>query len=124
MYPKSRYADNEVYITKDGSGIRELMHPGQHGNTNQSLAEATVPPGVTTLLHKHAISEEIYFITGGAGKMMLDDSEFEVGKGDTICIPPGASHQIQNTGSSMLVFLCCCSPAYSHEDTELLEDEH
>jgi hypothetical protein len=36
-------------VTKDGSGIRELMHPDRHGNRNQSLAEALVPPGTQPL---------------------------------------------------------------------------
>jgi hypothetical protein len=33
------------YVTRDGSEIRELMHPGVHGNRAQSLAEATIGPG-------------------------------------------------------------------------------
>jgi len=36
------YEEIEPYITKDGSIIRELIHPAVHGNSNQSLAEATV----------------------------------------------------------------------------------
>ena len=33
----------------------------------------------------------------------------------------GASHQIANTGSEVLKFLCCCAPGYEHEDTVLEE---
>ena len=36
---KTRYADIPAYITKDGSTIRELMHPSVHGNRLQSLAD-------------------------------------------------------------------------------------
>lgn len=57
------------YITKDGSEIRELMHPSFQGNKLQSLAEATVPVGTKTLLHKHAVTEELYHITRGSGLM-------------------------------------------------------
>jgi hypothetical protein len=39
-----------TYITKDGSIIRELMHPAVHGGNNVSLAEAIVPAGVETLM--------------------------------------------------------------------------
>jgi mannose-6-phosphate isomerase-like protein (cupin superfamily) len=42
-----------------------------------------------------------------------------VGPGDAIAIPPGAAHQITNTGHQTLVFLCCCAPAYEHSDTVL-----
>lgn len=43
----------QPYLTKDGSLIRELIHPEIHRNQNQSLAEALVPAGVITLLHRH-----------------------------------------------------------------------
>ena len=38
---------------------------------------------------------------------------------DAILIPPGTSHAMANTGEKNLVFLCCCAPPYSHEDTVL-----
>jgi mannose-6-phosphate isomerase-like protein (cupin superfamily) len=121
MQLKTEYEKVEPYTTKDGSTIRELMHPSVHGNSKQSLAEATVPPGRVTILHKHGIAEEIYHITEGSGIMTLGAEEFEVRAGDTFCIPPGTSHRIRNPGEKDLKILCCCAPAYSHGDTELLE---
>ena len=56
---RTRYADIPAYLTKDGSTIRELMHPSVHGNRQQSLAEATVEPGARTQLHRHALTEEL-----------------------------------------------------------------
>lgn len=115
------YADVPVYRTKDGSDIRELMHPGVHGNRAQSLAEATVPAGTRTLRHRHLLSEELYHVVGGEGRMTLGAETFAVQPGDTICIPPGTSHCIEATGDEPLRLLCCCAPAYSDQDTELLE---
>jgi mannose-6-phosphate isomerase-like protein (cupin superfamily) len=117
---KTRYRDVESYPTKDGSEVRELMHPGVHGNRNQSFAEATIEPGARTRLHRHRATEEIYHVTAGEGMMTLGDDTFRVAGGDTICIPPGTPHCVQNTGPVRLRILCACSPAYSHEDTELL----
>jgi mannose-6-phosphate isomerase-like protein (cupin superfamily) len=34
-------------------------------------------------------------------------------------IAPGAVHKLRNPGTEPLVLLCCCAPAYSHEDTVL-----
>jgi mannose-6-phosphate isomerase-like protein (cupin superfamily) len=119
---KTRYADSPAYITTDGSTIRELMHPSVHGNRLQSLAEATVAPGERTQLHRHAVTEELYHVTAGSGIMTLGDSCFKVGAGDTVQIAPGTPHRIEATGAEPLRILCCCSPPYSHEDTELLED--
>ena len=108
------------YTTKDGSTIRELMHPNVQGNQLQSLAEARVLPGQTTQLHRHQQSEELYHITQGEGEMTLADETFNVQQGDTICIPPGTPHCIHNSGSQELHILCACAPAYSHQDTEIL----
>jgi len=114
------YSDIQPYITRDGSQIRELMHPAHHGNRNQSLAEAIVSPGQETLLHKHLRTEELYHITGGTGWMTLGEEQFAVAQGDTVCVPPGTPHCIRNTGAEPLRILCCCSPPYSHDDTVLL----
>ena len=117
---RTRYPEIEAYTTKDGSLIRELMHPAQHGNQQQSLAEAIVKPGDRTALHRHQHTEELYHVTKGNGLMTLGDKQFEVTAGDTIAIKPGTPHCIENTGQQDLHILCCCSPAYSHEDTELI----
>lgn len=121
MAQRSRYADVAPYTTKDGSEIRELMHPDTHGNRNQSLAEATVQPGAITRLHRHRHSEEIYHVTAGRGLMQLGDEEFGIEAGDTVCIPPGTPHAVCNTGEEPLRFLCCSAPRYNHDDTELLD---
>lgn len=120
MTTKTEYRNVEPYTTKDGSIIRELMHPGRHGNTKLSFAQATVPVGCETVLHRHELSEEIYHITAGVGFMTLNHKGFHVGIGDTILIPPQTPHKIRNTGDRPLIILCCCSPPYSHDDTELL----
>lgn len=109
------------YVTKDGSVIREFMHPAVHGNAAQSLAEARISKGKRTLLHQHRLSEELYHVIGGRGEMTLGDACFPIKTGDTVCIPPGTPHRVQALGPTPLRILCCCSPAYSHEDTELLE---
>jgi hypothetical protein len=48
-----RLEDREPFITADGSSIRELAGPPSGNAANQSLAEATVPPGGETLEHFH-----------------------------------------------------------------------
>ena len=48
MSLKTALHEVSPYITRDGSEIRELLHPSQHGVRNQSLAEAVIPPGTAT----------------------------------------------------------------------------
>ncbi len=120
MTRATTYRSVTPFVTKDGSLIRELMHPARHGNVKQSFAEATIPARTTTLLHRHATTEEIYHVTTGTGMMTLGAERFAIAAGDTVCIPPGTPHCVENTGTGNLVILCACAPAYSHDDTELL----
>jgi mannose-6-phosphate isomerase-like protein (cupin superfamily) len=117
-----RLEDREPFVTADGSTIREIAGIPSANAVNQSLAEATVPAGGQTIEHLHRVSEEIYHFVAGAGRMRLGDEEADVRAGDTVVIPPGTPHKLVNPGAEPLVLLCCCSPAYSHEDTVLLED--
>jgi mannose-6-phosphate isomerase-like protein (cupin superfamily) len=102
----------EAFVTKDGSTIRELHH-----TEVQSLAEATLEVEQATERHYHRVTEEIYFVLKGQGKMEVDGETTYVRPGDAVLIPPGAWHTLENNGTSELRILCCCAPPYSHDDT-------
>lgn len=110
----------QPFITKDGSQIRELLAYRNSSLSQQSLAEATLLPGTSTTRHYHPKSEEIYYILQGKGLMEIDGVEQEVNPLDAVAIPSKRIHQLTNIGTVNLVLLCCCSPAYEHEDTILV----
>jgi mannose-6-phosphate isomerase-like protein (cupin superfamily) len=116
-----RLEEREPFVTADGSTIRELAGVPSGNAVNQSLAEATVPPGGETVEHLHRASEEIYLFTAGAGRMRLGGEEGPVRAGDAVVIAPGTRHKLWNPGRDPLVLLCCCAPAYADADTVLLE---
>jgi mannose-6-phosphate isomerase-like protein (cupin superfamily) len=113
--------DAPPFITKDGSEIRELLAHRNSAIRNQSLAEARVPVGGSSQEHYHIKTEEIYYITHGRGRIRIEGEEREVGPGDAIAIPPGRRHKLWNTGTETLRLLCCCAPAYEHDDTILTD---
>ena len=113
-------AERSALATLDGSLVRELVQVGD-GARNQSLAEATVPPGGETIEHLHRTSEEIYRFVSGAGRMVLGGEAADVRAGDTVLIPAGVRHKLINRGAEPLVLLCACSPPYSDDDTELFD---
>jgi mannose-6-phosphate isomerase-like protein (cupin superfamily) len=116
---RARLADMTPFITADGSAIRELA--GRLATSGparcQSLAEASLDPGRETAEHYHPEAEEIYYFVAGEGRMRLDADEAPVQAGDCVVIAPGAPHKLWNTGPERLILLCCCSPAYSNDDT-------
>lgn len=115
----SSYDSIKEYITKDGSEIREMIHPKSHGNEKVSVAEARVKPGARTKAHYHQVSEEIYVVLAGKGRMNRDQEIIDVERGISVAILPGQVHSLENTGNDDLVVLCCCAPAYGHDDTKL-----
>ena len=78
-------------------------------------------PGGRTNWHTHAVGQVLY-VLNGVGRYQTQGEAVQVLlPGDTVVIPPGVKHKLWNPGGEPLVLLCCCSPAYSHEDTVLLE---
>jgi mannose-6-phosphate isomerase-like protein (cupin superfamily) len=109
------------FITQDRSEIRSILDRTNSTAANQSLAEATVPSGAETEEHHHRLTEEIYYVLRGRGLVIVGSDRRVVGPDDGILIPPGTRHRIRNIGQEPLVFLCCCSPPYSHDDTILVD---
>jgi mannose-6-phosphate isomerase-like protein (cupin superfamily) len=117
----SSYAQIEAFTTLDGSEIREWAGPVSIPARKQSLAEATIAAGGATAAHYHRLTEELYLVTEGTGRLVIDGEERVIRKGDCALIPPGAVHKLFNTGTEPLRIVCACAPAYSDADTVLTE---
>ena len=62
-------------------------------------------PGGHTPLHAHPHEHEV-FILSGQGIVMDNGQERPIGPEDAILVPGGCEHNFQNTGDSVLRFLC------------------
>ena len=113
--------DAAPFITKDKSEIRDILSPRNSSIRNQSLAEARVLPGKSTEEHIHPKTEEIYYVLKGKGRIRIDGEERDIRLGNAIALQPGKCHEIWNMGTTDLIFLRCCAPAYTYEDTVITE---
>lgn len=114
MYVK-HLKDCTAFLAGDHSLLREILNPRKDKiQTRCSLAWAQIKPGEKTLLHELKVSE-VYFILKGKGTVHIDNEEENIGKGDTIYIPPNAAQFIENTGEENLEFLCIVDPAWEPE---------
>jgi mannose-6-phosphate isomerase-like protein (cupin superfamily) len=115
------YAEIEPFQTLDGSQIREWAGKVAMPACNQSLAEATIPIGGATTEHYHRVTEELYLVSAGRGRLVIDGEERLIGEGDCALIAPGARHKLFNVGEEPLRVICACAPEYSDADTVLTE---
>ncbi len=105
-----------IINTPHKSEIRPLMDRTTSSIERCSLAEEILPAGAAIGRHYHVETEEIYYITRGAGRMTIDDEEQDVTAGDCIFIPRGAIHTLKNTGAEAMTILLVCGAAYSIAD--------
>jgi mannose-6-phosphate isomerase-like protein (cupin superfamily) len=81
-------------------------------------------PGVTTRWHRLTGTAERYYIVNGSGRMEVGElTPQEVKAGDVVLIPPMCRQRITNTGSEDLIFLAICTPRFSNEVYEDIEDK-
>ncbi|HEV2912442.1 MAG TPA: cupin domain-containing protein [Pyrinomonadaceae bacterium] len=105
-----------VINTPHGSEIRPLIDRTTSHVERCSLAEEVLPVGCAVGRHHHLLTEEVYYVLGGSGRMTVGDEVREVEAGDAVFIPRGHAHTLENTGREPMTILLVCGPAYSYED--------
>ncbi|TAJ97720.1 MAG: cupin domain-containing protein [Reyranella sp.] len=67
--------------------------------------------GGRTPPHFHATAHEMFYVLSGTGRCRCDDgSVHEIAQGDTLVLPPGREHVIENTGAERLYCLTVMVP--------------
>ncbi|OPY10582.1 MAG: Cupin domain protein [Syntrophus sp. PtaB.Bin001] len=112
---------NAEFYTSEGCYIIELSNTPD--DPDMSIARARVEPGVTTRWHRLSGSGERYCIIKGRGLVEIGNlPPQEVAAGDVVLIPPMCRQRITNIGSDELVFLAICTPRFSIDAYEDLEE--
>ena len=84
-----------------------------------------VLPGKRLSYQKHAQRAEHWFVVEGTAKVTLDDKEITVRAGESIDIPIGAAHRVENPAEEDLVFIEVHRGSYLCEDDIVrLQDDY
>jgi quercetin dioxygenase-like cupin family protein len=84
--------------------VRWLLHEPD-GAPNFYLRMFHLDPGGCTPRHEHDWEHEIYVLEG-SGEILSPEGPKEFSAGTCVLVKPGEVHQISNTGSGALTFLC------------------
>lgn len=111
---KEFYTDERCYIVE--------LH-NTPDDPSASIARVRVAPGVTTRLHRLKGTAERYFMLSGKGRMEVGRlPPQEVNAGDIVLIPAMCIQRITNIGSEDLIFLAVCTPRFTRDVYEDIED--
>ena len=115
--PEKFSYDKPPITALDGALIYELISKDERERLDVALALGFLPQGRKAVPHYHKISEELYYVTNGIGKVKVGEHEFEVKKGSVIYVPINQVHDLENgSNSEELSILCISSPSYTEGD--------
>jgi mannose-6-phosphate isomerase-like protein (cupin superfamily) len=91
---------------------------------NCKVKRIVVGPGKRLSLQRHARRSEHWFIVEGTGVVTVDGVRSEVAAGDSVDIPVGSDHRMENATASDIVFVEVQHGEYFGEDDIVrLEDD-
>lgn len=86
-----------------------LLDPLADGAAFTLVVEVFAPGGATPP-NTHRAAQEAFFVLRGTGRARAGDTWQEIGPGDTLLLPPGTEHVVENTGSGKLYCLTLMVP--------------
>jgi mannose-6-phosphate isomerase-like protein (cupin superfamily) len=104
------------YEAPDRALAREVVSPRNSRCKTHSIAQIRIPAGIEIREHHHLVTEEVYHVTAGGGRMTLAGESRDLVPGDTVVIRPGEAHKIAASPKVDLEMLVTCVPAWSPED--------
>lgn len=108
---KGYFGDIET-LTMENEDFRRVLYTGQH----IQLVLMTLQPGEEIGAEVHEGHDQFFRFEAGQGKVIIDESEYEVGDGDSVIVPSGAHHNVLNVSDSEPLKLYTLYAPPEHED--------
>ena len=94
-------------------------------DTAYKIKRIEIKPGQRLSYQYHNKRSEVWVIIQGKGVITLDGTVNKYNKGDTILIPKGMKHRIENQGNDKTIFIEVQTGTYFGEDDIVrLEDDY
>ncbi|NJK37244.1 MAG: cupin domain-containing protein [Oscillatoriales cyanobacterium RM1_1_9] len=79
-------------------------------NSSLTVCVEIFEVGAKVPFHQHRIAVEMFFILKGEAIAVCDGKTVQLRAGDSILVPPGGIHSLENTGTTRLYALCIMVP--------------
>lgn len=109
---KKGFKGNIEKVTRDNTDFRRVLYTGEHSQ----LVLMSLAPNEEIGLEVHPDNDQFFRFESGQGRVVIDNSTYEVSDGDAVIIPRGAEHNVINTSNTeALKMYTIYSPAH-HAD--------
>ena len=109
---KKGYKDNIEKLTLENDNFRKVLYTGEHCQ----LVLMSLKPNEEIGLEVHTDNDQFFRFEKGEGKVIINETEYEVGDGDVVIVPAGATHNIINTSNTLTLNLYTIYAPSHHKD--------
>jgi mannose-6-phosphate isomerase-like protein (cupin superfamily) len=107
---KKGFKQNIEESTLSNNNFRKVLYTGEHCQ----LVLMSLLPGEDIGMEVHPDNDQFFRFEGGLGKVIINETEYDVKDGDAVVVPSGANHNVI-AGESGLKLYTIYSPAH-HKD--------
>lgn len=109
---KKGFKDNIEKAAFENNDFRRVLYTGEHSQ----LVLMSLSPNEEIGLEVHTDNDQFLRFEKGEGRVVIDNTTYEVSDGDAVIVPRGAEHNVINTSSTEpLKLYTIYSPAH-HAD--------
>lgn len=110
---KKGYKDNIENVTNENTDFRRVLYTG----TDMQLVAMSLKPGEDIGVEVHPENDQFFRFESGQGKVVVNETEYEVADDDVVIVPKGAEHNVINTGEGDLKLYTIYAPSHHKEGT-------
>lgn len=109
---KKGYKDNIEKLTIENTNFRKVLYTA----LNCQLVLMSLLPQEEIGVEVHDEGDQFFRFERGAGKVIIDGTEYEVADGDSVIVPMGAEHNVINTSETEALKLYTIYAPPHHKD--------
>lgn len=107
---KKGFKDKIEYSTTENSNFRKVLYTGEHCQ----LVLMSLLPMEEIGMEIHEGNDQFFRFEQGSGKVIINETEYEVKDGDAVIVPSGAKHNVIANSDGLKLYTIY-SPAH-HKD--------
>ena len=109
---KKGYFGNVEQLTLKNENFREVLYTANHCQ----LVLMSLKPLEEIGLETHTDGDQFFRFESGVGKVVIDETEYDVSGGDAIIVPAGSKHNVINVSDTQSLKLYTLYTPPHHKD--------